>query len=150
MVRLFMLLFGLGLVLTIVALISCLSAEDDEVRALPRLVWVIVILLLPVVGPTIYLAAGRPMPDAASGSSAAGEQVPGTAGRIWRAARGLSTRQQRTPPPDDDPEFLRSIDSTARAREDETLRRWEEEFRRGPDDQRKRDKSIDDPGTDDR
>src|SRR5262245_17375829 len=132
MVRLFMLLFGLGLVLTIVALISCLSAEDDEVRALPRVVWVIIILLLPVVGPIIYLAAGRPMPDAAARSGAGGVRAPGTAGRIWRTATGSSTRQQPTPPPDDDPEFLRSIDSTARARDDETLRQWEEEFRRGP------------------
>jgi hypothetical protein len=143
MVRLFMFLFALGLVLTIVALISCLSADDDEVRALPRPVWVIVILVLPVVGATIYLAAGRPAPGGA-GTAPDGARSAGPAGRIWRTAAGLSTRRSRTVAPDDDPEFLRSIDSTARAQDDEALRRWEEEFRRGPDDQRKQDKSIDD------
>ena len=32
------------------ALISCLSAEEDEIRALPRLVWVLIILFFPLVG----------------------------------------------------------------------------------------------------
>ena len=33
---------------------------EGEVRALPRIVWVIVILLFPLVGSIAYFAAGRP------------------------------------------------------------------------------------------
>src|SRR5215469_10393100 len=95
MVRLFMLLFFIGLVLTILALISCLSAEEDEVRTLPRVVWAIVILLLPVVGAILYFSAGRPLPAPTEGGGSGGAGGSGAGGRIWRTATGLSTRQHR-------------------------------------------------------
>jgi Phospholipase_D-nuclease N-terminal len=126
MVRLFMFIFVLVLVLTVLALISCLSAEPDEVRAMPRLAWVAVILVLPLLGPLLYFAAGRPLPDAAAGAGPGGAGGVGSGGRIWRTATGLSTRPQRILAPDDDPEFLHTIDSGTRAADDELLRRWEE------------------------
>ncbi len=144
MARLFVLLFGLGLVLTVLALISCLSAEPGEVRTLPRPLWVIVILVLPLIGALLYFSAGRPMPDDAAGSGPGGAGGTGAGGRIWRSATGGLNRPARTVAPDDDPEFLGTIDSRSRAADDELLRQWEEEFRTGADDPRKRDKSIDD------
>jgi len=141
MVRLYMLMFLLGLVLTIIALISCLSADDDEVRALPRLGWVVVIIVLPIAGALAYLIAGRPVPEDAAGSGPGGAGG-GVGGRIWRTATGSTTRQQRVLAPDDDPDFLKTLDSRARAADDELLRRFEEEFKE--DDSPKRDKSIDD------
>jgi hypothetical protein len=143
MVRLFMLLFFIGLVLTILALISCLSAEEDEVRTLPRVAWAFVILLLPVVGAILYFSAGRPLPEPTEGSGSGGAGGSGAGSRIWRTATGLSTRQHRVIAPDDDPEFLRAIDSGSRARDEEMMRRWEEEFRK-PSDDPKQDKPIDD------
>jgi hypothetical protein len=143
MVRLFMFLFLIGLVLTILALISCLSAEDGEVRTLPRVVWAFVILLLPVVGAILYFSAGRPLPDPAKGGISGGGGGSGAGSRIWRTATGLSTRQHKVLAPDDDPEFLRGIDSRARAADEELLSRWEEEFRK-PSDDPKQDKPIDD------
>jgi hypothetical protein len=144
MVRLFVLLFFIGLVLTILALISCLSAEQGEVRAMPRVLWALVILLLPVVGAVLYFWAGRPLPDPATGGALSGPAGSGAGSRIWRTATGLSTRQHHVVAPDDDPEFLRGIDSHSRARDDEMLRRWEEEFRTPGEDPRKRDNPIDD------
>lgn len=144
MARLLMLLFGIGLILTILALISCLSAEPGEVRALPRAVWVIVILVIPVVGAIMYLSAGRPLPEYDLGTGVHGGGGSGASGRMWRTAAGLSTREQRVVAPDDDPEFLRGIDTNRRAKDDEMLRRWEEEFRKRDDEPPNRDKSIDD------
>jgi Phospholipase_D-nuclease N-terminal len=148
MVRLFMLLFLLALALTALALISCLSAEADEVRALPRPLWVIVILFLPVVGALIYFSTGRPLPDDAAGSGPGGAGGSGAGARIWRTAAGAISRPQRSVAPDDDPDFLKTIDGRTRAADDELLRQWEEEFRNREDDPRKepykRDKSIDD------
>jgi Phospholipase_D-nuclease N-terminal len=102
MARLFVFLFFAQIALAAVALISCLSAEEDEIRALPRLGWVLVILLLPVVGSIIWFYAGRPV--------AAEQAVEPAADAGWPAPTGRSERQKPRPiAPDDDPEFLRSL-----------------------------------------
>jgi Phospholipase_D-nuclease N-terminal len=49
MVRLFVFLAAVQLVLLVLALISALSA--DRVRTIPRALWVLVILLIPLLGP---------------------------------------------------------------------------------------------------
>jgi hypothetical protein len=148
MVRLYMLLFLIGLFLTMVALISVLSAEAGEVRALPRPVWVVVILLVPIVGPIWYLYTGRPMPPDIAGAGPGGAGGTGGGARIWRTATGLSTKSPQVLAPDDDAEFLRGIDTRSRAKDDELLRRMEEDLRQRDDDPRKRDKSSDDSPSD--
>src|SRR5687768_2918398 len=96
--RLYALLFFVGLVLDVMALISCLSAEEGEVRGLPRIFWVIIILLFPLVGSLVYFAVGRPVKAAA--------RRPDT----WSPGNGFpeAERPRRQIAPDDDPEFLRS------------------------------------------
>lgn len=91
MARLFLMIFVLQVVLAIFALISCLSADEGELRSLPRFGWVLVILLFPLVGSIAYYVAGRPV-DAATEPPA---ERP---------------RRSRPLAPDDDPEFLRSLD----------------------------------------
>lgn len=83
--------FLLVVALLAVALISALSAEPGEVRGLPRGLWVVMILLLPLVGPVLYLSFGRPVRRAG--------------GELRRA----SSPAPRTVAPDDDPEFLRRL-----------------------------------------
>ena len=108
--------FLIVLVATLVALIDCLSTDRDDVRGLPKVVWCLVILLLPVVGVVAWFFAGRPL---------ATEQPAGAA-----PAGGPRRRQAKPLAPDDDPEFLRGID-TSRSRNDaELLRRWEEDLKR--------------------
>jgi hypothetical protein len=141
MARLYLLLFGLWLVLTVLALISCLSAEGGSIRVLPRSVWVVVILVVPLAGAVLYFVGGRPMalhPDGAqAGRHPAGGGHPAPA------------RPTRPVAPDDDPEFLRSIDHRIRAEDEDMLRRWEDDLRRREDDLRKRGKTPDDtPSTD--
>jgi hypothetical protein len=124
--RVYMLLFVLEIVLTVLALISCLSAYEGEVRGLPRILWVIVIVLFPIGGAIIYYVAGRPLPAGA------------TPGGGWLPGPGPAAPDHgRQAAPDDDPAFLRSIDAQARRSDEELLRRWEEDLKKREDDLRK-------------
>ncbi len=114
MVRVFVFLAAVQLVLMILALISSLSA--DRVRAMPRALWIVVILLIPLIGPAAYFLFGRPVPPPREGGPV-----------------------RRTPPrpssPDDDPDFLRSMDTEQTRRERELLDQWERDlqYRDGED-----------------
>jgi len=107
MVRLFIFLAAAQLVLFVLALISSLSA--DRVRNLPRALWVLFILAIPLLGPIAYYLWGRPVPAPREGP-------------VHRAVRRPSS-------PDDDPEFLRSVDSEQSRRDRELLAQWEKELR---------------------
>lgn len=123
MARLFALVLLAHTVLAVGTLISCLSAESDEIRGLPRLAWVPVILLVPLVGPIAWFMAGRRTPDATAGRRPFGKALPGS--------------PRRPAAPDDDPDFLRSLDTT-RSREDRDLfEQWEKDLRRREDDLRR-------------
>ncbi|HEU4349548.1 MAG TPA: PLD nuclease N-terminal domain-containing protein [Actinoplanes sp.] len=107
MVRLFVFLAAVQLVLLVLGLISCLSA--DRVRTMPRFLWVLVILLIPLVGPAAYFLAGRPLPP------------PREGGPVRRP-------QPRPAAPDDDPDFLRSMDTEQYRRDREILEQWERDM----------------------
>ncbi|PTA46744.1 PLD nuclease N-terminal domain-containing protein [Micromonospora sp. RP3T] len=115
MARLYVLLFLVQVVLAVCALISCLSAEDGQVKALPRMIWVLVILFFPVVGSIAWFVAGRERPTGPAG-------VTGSGGPAAPARRPVA--------PDDDPDFLASLDKRSRDEDQERLRRWEEDLRR--------------------
>ncbi|GAB3955294.1 PLD nuclease N-terminal domain-containing protein [Micromonospora vulcania] len=126
MARLYVLLFLAQIVLAVCALISCLSAEEGQIRALPRIVWVLIILFFPLVGSIAWFVAGRE-PDAG-------------ARKAWPGGTGSTERQRRRPiAPDDDPEFLRSVQDRAQQPDQELFRRWEEDLRRREDDLRRGD-----------
>ncbi|HEX5540834.1 MAG TPA: PLD nuclease N-terminal domain-containing protein [Micromonospora sp.] len=117
MVRLYLLLFLAQVVLAVIALISCLSAEEDEIQVLPRPIWLLIILFAPVAGPIGWFFAGRP---AAARSSAS-----------WHIGTGSAQRDRSRPlAPDDDPEFLRSISKEQIRQDREVLERWEADLRR--------------------
>jgi hypothetical protein len=126
-IRLWGILFLIELVLVVVALIDCLSTDEHAVRNLPRLVWVLLILLFSPVGAIVWFVAGRPQ-RAATGR--AGE---------WRPGSGFpeNERPRRRLAPDDDPEFLRSADAAKRD-DDELFAKWEADLRRREDDLRRR------------
>jgi hypothetical protein len=107
MVRLFVFLAAAQLVLVILALISSLSA--GRVRAMPRALWVLVILLVPLLGPAAYFLFGRPLP------------APREGGPVRRYPSRPSS-------PDDDPEFLRSMNTEQSRRDRELLDRWERDL----------------------
>ncbi|MFF8960527.1 PLD nuclease N-terminal domain-containing protein [Streptomyces sp. NPDC014894] len=81
--------FLLVLALWIYAFIDCLNTPEKEVRNLPKVAWVIIVLLFGQVllGPVAWFIAGRPRKTAGYG---------GARGGGWVA-------------PDDNPEFLKSL-----------------------------------------
>jgi Phospholipase_D-nuclease N-terminal len=120
MARLFALVLLAHTVLAVAALISCLSAEGEGIRSLPRLAWVPAILFVVLLGPIAWFVAGRPAPEGAARWPL----------RTW-------PRTNRPVAPDDDAEFLRSLD-TRRSQEDRDLfEKWERDLRRREDEQRK-------------
>jgi len=99
--------------LFVYCLVECLQAADHEVRTLPKPAWLFVIVL-PVIGPLLWLIAGRP-------HRARHSRPPRAVSRpAYDDAPLPADEAPRTYPlgPDDDPEFL------------EQLRRREQERRR--------------------
>lgn len=107
------------LLLTAVALVSCLSVADRRtIRRMPRALWVIVIVLVPLAGSIAWFLAGRPRTTSGSRTG-------------WRVALGLP-EPPRPRAPEDDADFLRSLDQPAvESQGEEDLNRREDEPRRG-------------------
>lgn len=125
MARLYLLLFVAQIALAVIALISCLSAEQDEIRGLPRLVWVLIILFFPLIGSIAWFLAGRPATRTAK---------PNT----WRPGNGFPESQRPRPvAPDDDPEFLGSLNAEQSQQDRELFDKWEEDLRRREEQLRK-------------
>ena len=83
-----------------------------RVRALPKPLWLLLVVLVPFLGPLAWLLAGRPVAEGR--------------GRASSGARRTGTRA-----PDDDPEFLAALARSNRQRERE--RRQRERKDRPPD-----------------
>ncbi|WP_104190723.1 PLD nuclease N-terminal domain-containing protein [Cryobacterium sp. Y82] len=81
------LLIGLGLalvILTVYTLVDCAVFDRKRIRGLPRWVWIFVIVLVPLIGPLLWLLVGH------------GRSSP-------------TTRSFRAVAPDDDLDFLRGL-----------------------------------------
>lgn len=112
------LLLVLGLI--IFCLLECLSTPGSAVRNLPKPVWVMLIVFVPVVGAVGWLLAGRAHHHGHHGhhgSSGGG----GAAGPAVRAGSAGPQHGPRTRPlgPDDDPDFLRELGRATERRRDE-------------------------------
>lgn len=115
MPRLLIPLILVSLGVMIYALIEAISTPSDRVRIMPKGVWITVIVLIPLVGGVLWLLFGNQNSYLAS-------TVQG-----FRQA----SEPNRPMTPDDDEEFLRSLDiQRAQQKKAEELRRREEELRR--------------------
>ncbi|RKR90602.1 phospholipase D-like protein [Micromonospora pisi] len=115
MARLMVFVFIAQIILAACALISCLSADASDIRALPRFAWVLLILFFPLLGSIAWFFAGRPA-TATTGAPGAGP------------VRGPDRR--RPVAPDDNPEFLNSLAAEQAKKDRELFERWEEDLRR--------------------
>src|SRR6185312_2931941 len=109
MVRNFIFMALVALAVTIYALIECVRTRPSDVRSLPKSGWVAAIVLLPLIGAGLWFWLGRPSSS--------------------NYAQPTQANRPATGAPDDDPEFLRNLETQRRnkAREDE-LRRKEAEL----------------------
>jgi hypothetical protein len=123
MIRLYSLFVLIDLALLVIALIDCLSAEEFQIRALPRVVWVFLILLFSPIGAIAWFVAGRPA-----------RPVRLSNGTTWRPGSGFPEHERPRAPlaPDDNPEFLKSL-----GQDQQMLKRWEADLRRREEELRK-------------
>jgi hypothetical protein len=113
MVRFELLSGVLVLALCVYCLIDVIGRSSDEIRNLPKLWWIVLVLLFPLVGSIAYLAAGRPLgPRRPSAHERAVPEYP----EYDRPGRAAATRAES------DEEFLRKV----RERAEEQRRRHRE------------------------
>jgi hypothetical protein len=113
--------FGLlVLAVWIFCVIESIVTPAELCRNLPKLAWVFVTLLFPLMGSIAWIVAGRPWNKVPAGTSGGGRSV-------WSASTGAfgGDRPRRVPSnPDDDEDFLaglrqRAEEQRRRAREDD-------------------------------
>jgi phospholipase D-like protein len=97
-------LLALPIVLAVYALVDLVQTKDEDVQGLPKLVWVLLIVLVWVVGPLAWLLAGS-----------RSRTLPGLRPR----AGGLPAPGRHTTAPDDDPDFLRGLNPPRPPEDDE-------------------------------
>jgi hypothetical protein len=138
----------LAMGLWVFCIIDALTAPEHAVRNLPKLAWILIVLIPPV-GPIAWLIAGRPV------DTTADLPYKGNRGRTpWPSTRTAGfpeyERPRRGSAPDDDPAFLDRLErekAKADAEHEEMLRRWEADLRRREEDLRKDRKPTDDTGS---
>jgi len=108
--------FLLEIALLLYTLIDCIQTDERRVRNLPKLLWTVIIVLVPFVGPIAWLLGGRPPREKAG---------------AWPLRPPAPGEKRRPIAPDDDPEFLAGLGKhkTDPARDD-LLKQWEDDLRR--------------------
>ena len=113
-----LLLYVVPLVLTLFCLVDAITSRDDDVRHLPKVWWLVLILFFPFVGAVAWLVAGRPTSTTTSRS------------RLERAAPEFPEYDRRgrmaATDPEADAAFLRQV----RERAEEQRRKAAEQKRR--------------------
>lgn len=107
------LIYILPLALTIYAFIDCLNTPEDEVKHLPKVAWIFIILLFWIAGPVVWLVGGRERRARAAGGFGGSFGAGGAGDGDW--SRGRRGGGQWVAP-DDNPDFLKSLDDDAAAR----------------------------------
>ncbi|KUL57721.1 MULTISPECIES: PLD nuclease N-terminal domain-containing protein [Streptomyces violaceusniger group] len=139
MLRVLMILVPLAL--SIYAFIDCITTDEQDIRYIPKPIWAILVLLFPVVGSISWLIAGRKRAVAGGGGRGAARSAGGQGG--WVA-------------PDDNPEFLKSLNDKSRKddgeaqadppgdqesdqeSDEERLKDWEADLRRREEELRRK------------
>jgi Phospholipase_D-nuclease N-terminal len=138
---------GIALVITLAIWLYCLldaiTTDESRVRHLPKVAWVLIVLLLFEVGALLWLIAGRPRRDRAA--------PPYRNSPNGRRGPARSPARRAPLPPDDDPEFLAALGRRQDEEQRRMLSRWEAELRRREEElrRRKRDGDGDDPDPED-
>jgi hypothetical protein len=95
MVRILIFVFAVWLLFTVFVTIFAASAQKNEVRNLPKWLWLIICLFVPFIGGLLYLTLGRP---------------------IGRPKQRFG--RTKVVAPDDDPAFLRDLAEKLDAKEE--------------------------------
>lgn len=108
------------LVLWVFCIFDCITSDEARVRSLPKLLWLLIVLVLPDIGSILWLIAGRPTGVARSMPYKGNTGIPAEYDRPGRAVAGN---------PDDDAAFLRQL----RERTEQQRRLGERQRSQDPD-----------------
>ncbi len=106
MLRVLLPLLAVGL--AVYALVDLASSDEDERGGIPKGLWVVLIILLPFLGPIAWILVKRSASRSGARSRPAGRPGPGS------AAGGTRRRRSAPVAPDDDPEFLWRLEQQQR------------------------------------
>ena len=116
-------LFGLAvLALWAYCIFDVISTDEALMRNMPKIFWLIVVIILPTIGSVAWLLLGRP--------EKAGLRPGDTS--TYRPQR-INPGRPGPVAPDDDPAFLARLDQ-----ESKRLEAWEDDLKRREDDLRRR------------
>ncbi|MBF6210581.1 PLDc_N domain-containing protein [Nocardia puris] len=116
----------LTLALWVYCLVDIITCPDAGIRHLPKMGWIVVVVLIPTVGALLWLFAGRPLRESPPSNTRFSEYD--------RPGRHVAQS------PDDDEAFLRGLRERAEQQRREA-RRQEEERRRAEDARRESDEN---------
>ena len=109
-------LFVVELCMVVYCTLNVITTPESEVRNLPKLLWLVIVLFFPIVGGIAWLVAGRPQGPQRSMPYKGNAGIPAEYDRPGRAVAAS---------PDDDEAFLRRLRERA-----EQQRRAEQERRK--------------------
>jgi hypothetical protein len=110
-VRFYALLFAVEICLLVYCVLNVITTPEDEVRNLPKIVWLLLVLFFPLVGSIAWLACGRPQrPQRSLPYKGGTGSVPAEYDRPGRATAWS---------PDDDAAYLRSLKERADAQREQ-------------------------------
>lgn len=114
------------LALWIYCLYNVVTTDESDCRNLPKLMWLLIVLLVPLIGSIIWLVAGRPQHGVARIARTSSDPLARKFPEYDRPGRHVAAN------PDDDEEFLRRV--RERAEEQRRAAKREQERRRPTDD----------------
>lgn len=113
--------------LWVYCIVEIVTTDDSLIRNMPKILWLMIVVFLPLLGSLLWLLLGRPEGKAFG----AGSQQRGRS-RSRRAPPRPAPRAAPPRGPEDSPDFLRVIEERKR------LQHWEQELRRREEELRRR------------
>jgi hypothetical protein len=139
-------LFIVMLAVWLYCLLDAITSDETQVRSLPKVLWVLIVLFTFEIGAVLWLLLGRPRKAdrPARGARPPGRKGRGDAWSGWPRPPAGPAGQRDRPAPDDDPEFLAGLDGPVNDEHEQLLGRWEADLRRREEELRRKDDGEDD------
>ncbi len=137
-------IFGQGfftlviLALWVYCIFDVISTDQSRIQNLPKLVWLLIVVLIPPIGPIAWLLLGRPR----------GASLRVGSGELRTSAPPPPAEPTVTERPPVDPDYQRRREEAIRKHQEEReeeLKAREAELRRLEDELRRREQGLDEP-----
>lgn len=116
------------LAVLILALIDIIRAEEGTIHGMPKLAWIMLVVVIPIIGALLWIGFGRPTADDIADEPARPRGPSVSPGEFPEYDH---PHRARAVDPEADREFLRQV----RARAEEQRRKAREQQQRGTDEQ---------------